>query len=299
MGILIAGTGAMACLFAARIANTGTEVTMMGTWPEGLAALRTRGVRLGEMDGTSRDYAIQVMDGSQSRGNYEQALILVKSWQTERAARQVERCLSPSGLGLTLQNGWGNYEILQNILGPERAALGVTTVGARMQEPGYVQYTGKGKVSLGAHANIDGIAGLLRQAEFDVEVVPDPKSLLWGKLVINAAINPLTALLRLRNGELLERPGAHELLARAAREAAAVATGQGVRLPYPDPVAAVEEVACNTASNHSSMLQDVLRGAMTEVEAINGAIVRMGVELGIPTPVNEILWQLVKSLDHP
>lgn len=289
----------MACLFAARIANTGTEVTMMGTWPEGLAALRTRGVRLGEMDGTSRDYAIQVMDGSQSRGNYEQALILVKSWQTERAARQVERCLSPSGLGLTLQNGWGNYEILQKILGHGRTALGVTTVGARMQEPGYVQYTGKGKVSLGAHANIDGIAGLLRQAEFDVEVVPDPKSLLWGKLVINAAINPLTALLRLRNGELLERPGAHELLARAAREAAAVATGQGVRLPYPDPVAAVEEVACNTASNHSSMLQDVLRGAITEVEAINGAIVRMGVELGIPTPVNEILWQLVKSLDHP
>jgi 2-dehydropantoate 2-reductase len=100
------------------------------------------------------------------------------------------------------------------------------------------------------------------------------------------------------NGELLERPGARQLLAAAAQEAASVAARQGIQLPYADPVLAVEEVARNTASNLSSMLQDVLRGTVTEIEAINGAIVRKGEQLGMATPVNKILWQLVNSLDH-
>ena len=298
MEVLIAGSGALACLFAARLACSGIEVTMMGSWPEGLAALRQYGVRLLDLDGQTRSYQIEVFEGSNCSGNFDHALVLVKSWQTERLGKQVYLCLADTGIALTLQNGWGNYEILKEILKPERVALGVTTVGARIIEPGYVQFTGNGKVSLGAHTNLGDIEGMLGEAGFQVEMVDDPRSLLWGKLVINAAINPLTALLRVPNGELLERPEAHELLAEAAREAACVAMGQGVRLPYPDPVIAVEEVARNTAANNSSMLQDVMRGAITEIEAINGAIVRMGDQLGIPTPVNKMLYQLVSSLDQ-
>jgi 2-dehydropantoate 2-reductase len=131
-----------------------------------------------------------------------------------------------------------------------------------------------------------------------VELVPDPAALLWGKLVINAAINPLTALLRVPNGELLDRQTARGLLAEAALEAASVAEKQGISLPYPDPVSAVEEVVRNTAGNHSSMLQDVLRGTMTEIEAINGAIVRVGEQIGVTTPINRMLWKLVKSIDQ-
>ena len=298
MGVLVAGTGALACLFSARLASVGNDVTMLGSWAEGLAALRQHGVHLLDLDGSSKCYPVHVVEGAKSRGDFTQALVLVKSWQTERVARQVERCLAESGLALTLQNGLGNYEILSETLKAGRVALGVTTVGARMLEPGNVQFTGKGKVSLGPHPNIGGLAELLCEAGFSVEMVSDPMSLLWGKLVINAAINPLTALLRVKNGELLERPGAHALLADAAREAATVAASQGVTLPYPDPVAAVEEVARNTASNLSSMLQDVQRGAMTEIEAINGAIVRIGERSGVPTRVNRMLWQLVNSLDH-
>jgi 2-dehydropantoate 2-reductase len=167
-----------------------------------------------------------------------------------------------------------------------------------MLEPGHVQFTGSGKVFLGAHPHLGGVPELLQKAGFSVEVVSDPVSLLWGKLVINAAINPLTALLRVPNGELLERPAARELLAQAAQEAASVARMQGISLPYPDPVIAVEEVARNTSGNYSSMLQDVIRNAVTEIDAINGAIVRVGEHLGVPTPVNRILWKLVNSLDH-
>ena len=112
--------------------------------------------------------------------------------------------------------GFGNVETLQAVLGSARVALGVTTTGARMLEPGYVQHTGEGKVSLGSHKNLADFGELLQDAGFQVETIDDPKSLLWGKLVINAAINPLTALLRVPNGELLARSSARELMQEAA-----------------------------------------------------------------------------------
>jgi 2-dehydropantoate 2-reductase len=129
-------------------------------------------------------------------------------------------------------------------------------------------------------------------------MVPEADSLVWGKLAINAAINPLTALLRIPNGELLARPSARSLMAAAAREAAAVATALGVRLAYPDPAAAVEAVARLTAANHSSMLQDVLRGAPTENDAICGPAVEAGERCGVSTPVLRTLGLLIKALEE-
>jgi 2-dehydropantoate 2-reductase len=136
----------------------------------------------------------------------------------------------------------------------------------------------------------------LEQADFTVATVADLEALVWGKLAINAAINPLTALLRMPNGELLSSPTTRDLMGRAAREVAAVAAARGITLPYPDPAAAAEDVATRTATNSSSMLQDVRRGALTEIDAICGAVVAAGAEVGVRTPINQILWQLVKSL---
>jgi 2-dehydropantoate 2-reductase len=224
------------------------------------------------------------------------ALVLVKSWQTERAARQLAECLAPDGLALTLQNGLGNRESLEHALGAERVALGVTTTGATLVGPGQVRPGGEGTVSVGEHPRLELLVSLLRQAGFAVEVVPEADDLLWSKLVVNAAINPLTALLRCPNGELVVRPSARELMGSAAREAAAVAEALGRQLTYADPVAISEDVARRTGANHSSMFQDVLRGAPTENDAICGAIVAAGEKRGVPTPVNRTLWLLVKAL---
>jgi 2-dehydropantoate 2-reductase len=229
-------------------------------------------------------------------GQVRFALVLVKSWQTDRAAHQLAGCLSPDGLALTLQNGLGNREALVERLGGERVALGVTTLGATLVGPGRVRPGGEGVLSLGANERLAPLANLLQRAGFSVELVTEAEGLLWGKLVINAAINPLTALLRVPNGQLLERPAARTLMAAAAREAADVAAALGLRLTYPDPVAAAESVAHRTARNTSSMLQDVMRGAPTEIDAICGAIVSAGEEWGVPTPVNWILWLLVRAL---
>jgi 2-dehydropantoate 2-reductase len=294
--ILIVGSGSMACLFAARLSAAGVAVTMLAGWPAGLEALRRDGVTVVEADGSERSYPVEVTADPVDCTGARFALVLVKSWQTERAALQLEDCLAAGGVALTLQNGLGNREKLAEHLGGQRVALGVTTFGANLIGPGRVRPAGDGVISLGAHPLMDRMAVILRSCGFPVEMSPDPSGLLWGKLVINAAINPITALLGITNGELLERPSARALLASVAQEVAAVAAAHGVRLPYPDPVEAVEVIAQRTAANRSSMLQDVTRGAPTEIDAICGAIVDAGERTGVPTPVNRTLGQLVKAL---
>jgi 2-dehydropantoate 2-reductase len=294
--ILIVGTGALACLFAARLGRAGVPVTMLGTWSEGLEALRKHGVRLEGIAGATNAYPVVATADPAECVGARTALVLVKSWQTERAARQLAECLSPQGLALTLQNGLGNREKLVEVLGEQRVALGVTTGGATLLGPGRVRPGGEGTISLGTHPRLGSLASLLRQIGLTVEIVPTSDALLWSKLVINAAINPLTALLRVPNGELLVRPAARTLMAAVATEAAAVAAALGQRLTYQDPVAAAEAVAHRTGSNTSSMLQDVLRGAPTENDAICGSIVAAGEESGVPVPVNRTLWLLVRAL---
>lgn len=294
--VLIVGSGAMACMFAARFSQAGIETSMLGSWPQGLQALQRRGVTLVDTSGSEGTYPVNATDDPQACSGARFALVLVKSWQTERAACQLASCLSPDGLALTLQNGLGNYEILKQALGAERASLGVTTIGANLLGPGRVRLAGEGVINLAHHPRLEPLMELLLQAGFQVEITPNPESLVWGKLVINAGINPLTALLGVQNGKLLEFPGAHTLMAAAAREAAAVAAALEISLPYLDPVAAVESVARRTALNRSSMLQDISRGAPTEIDAICGAIVRAGKQMGLATPVNETLWQLIQAL---
>lgn len=297
--LLIVGTGAMACLFAARLVGAGLPVTLLGTWTAGLQALQEQGVRVVENDSLETAYPVVATAQPAECAGVRYALVLVKSWQTERAAQQLATCLSPEGLALTLQNGLGNRETLTRVLGAERVALGVTTMGATLLGPGRVRPGGEGMISAGQHSRLPALMALLRRGGFVVESVPEPESLLWSKLVINAAINPITALLRIPNGMLLRRPEARILAAAAAGEAAAVASAEGVQLSYPDPVAATEAVAQRTASNISSMLQDVSRGAPTEIDAICGAIVATADNQGLPVPVIRTLWLLVKALAQP
>lgn len=286
----------MACLFAARLAEAGAPFKMLGNWPAGVLALQKHGVRLLDPDRDEVAYPVVATQRVEDCKGASFALVLVKSWQTERAAQQLVECLSPVGLALTLQNGLGNQEILAKSLGAQRVALGVTTLGANLVGPGQVRPAGQGATTLNAHPRLAALAEVLRASGFIIEFSPDANGLLWGKLVINAAINPLTALLRVPNGELLARPTARSVMGAAAQETAAVAAAKKIALPFLDPVLACEAVAKRTAANFSSMLQDVLRGAPTEIDAISGAIVQAGRLTGIPTPVCLMLWQLVKAL---
>lgn len=295
VNVLITGTGALASLFAAHLSEAGVGVSMLGHWPEGLDALRANGVRLRHADGSEKAYPVRVLDDPAHCDRYSLALVLVKSWQTARTAGQLKKCLHEDGIALTLQNGFGNLEQLAAALGADRVTLGVTTVGATLLAPGLVRVGGSGYLRVGSHPRAGQWIELLQRTGFDAEETNDTDSLVWSKLVINAAINPLTAILGVPNGVLLESDETRSRMAQLALEAAAVAGARGTSLSFSDPVAAAEDVAMRTAQNLSSMLQDIQRGAPTEIDAICGAIVREGRRLGVPTPANEAAWRLVRE----
>ena len=147
----------------------------------------------------------------------------------------------------------------------------------------------------GDHPHLRQVKALFEKAGFATEIIEDLTSLQWGKLAANVAINPLTALLRVHNGALLESPAARLLLQSAAQEVEAVAKAKGIKLPFVDAAVWAQEVARKTARNRSSMLQDALRGVETEINAMCGAVVREGQMLGVPTPVNAFLLQLMTA----
>lgn len=300
MRIAIFGVGAMGCLFGARL-TPHAEVTLIGRWPEQIAALSNAPLRIIETDGSETAVDVCATNDAETVDTVDVALILTKSVGTEMAAIRAERLLAPNGIAVTLQNGLGNLEIIAAHVGDDRAALGVTTQGGAMDGPGVVRVGGTGKTYLATRPEINGriwaVKSVFEQAGLMTEMVDDVSGLVWGKLVVNCAINPLTALLQVRNGGLLESQWARQVMAEAARETAAVAAAQNIELPFPDPVARSEEVARLTGPNRSSMLQDITRGAATEIDAICGAVVRQGAELGVPTPVNETLYWLVKAME--
>ncbi len=293
--LLIVGTGALGTLFASRLSAAGYSVTLLGTWHAALQALREHGARVQWPHGQIESHAVQTASSPAEAPPAQAAIVLVKSWQTPRAARWLRECLTPDGVALTLQNGLGNDRILAEALGPERVAVGTTTTGAHLIAAGLVRFGGEGVITLARHPRGAALAAALQDAGFQVETVDDVRGVVWGKLAINAAINPLTALLEVPNGALLEDPAARLFMHRAAAEVAAVAAAQGITLPYADPAAAAETVARRTAPNLSSMLQDLRRGAPTEIEAICGAVAHIGARLGTPAPLNQALTEMVKA----
>jgi 2-dehydropantoate 2-reductase len=292
--ILIVGTGAMALLFGGRLAASGVKVTLLGTWKEGILAVREKGIRI-TGDAGEFVYPVKATSDIREIKKVPFALVLVKSWQTERAAQQLKEVMEHDSVALTMQNGLGNLAILSDLLGEERTALGVTTYGATLLEPGLVRPGGEGVITLGIHPRLGTFKVYLQQAGFSIHETTDLSSLVWSKLIINAAINPLTALLGVRNGELLESRAAKKVISIAAKEAASVASAKGIRLIFKDPARAAEEVASATSENISSMLQDIRRNSPTEIDAICGEIVREGKKLNVSTPVNNLLYQLVQS----
>jgi 2-dehydropantoate 2-reductase len=302
MKIAIIGAGAMGGLFGAYLARSGAEVSVVDIRPELIAAIQANGLTVEEPEG-EMNLRLQAVVEAEQLEPVDLVIVFVKSAETLQAAKSAGRILREGGRILTLQNGMGNAEVIAAVVGSARVLAGTTAHGATLLEPGRIRHAGRGETQLG---RLDGsaddfcreVAALFSSAGLPTRVDDDVKSLIWGKLVINAGINALTALLKCPNGQLAERDETRELVALAVREAVAVAEAAGIRLPYADAVDKVLSVAFATAANQSSMLQDLLRGRPTEVAVINGAVVREGVRLGVATPVNRILELLIRSLEN-
>jgi 2-dehydropantoate 2-reductase len=297
----VVGPGALGCLFAGLLALAGHDVRLLGRRREQTEALTGGGVVV-ERDGEMRRAAVRASTDPAALGPVDLAIVLVKATDTAEAARSVPALLGPDAPALSLQNGLGNVEALTAVLGRERVLGGVSSQGATTLGVGHVRHAGFGPTSLAeASSNLtaraETIAAVLDRAGLNARAYPDAAPLIWGKLIANAAINPLGALLRCQNGQTWERPASRELFVGLAREAGEVARALGVTLPFPDPVEHAQSVAQVTAGNRNSMLQDIENRRRTEIGAINGAIARLGAQHGVPTPANATIATLIRALE--
>ena len=301
MELLIIGAGAMGGLFGALLAPHAA-VSLLTTNQEHAAVMGGHGLTLVDLDGATRRVPVRVLTDPQDYGRRaDLVLVCTKTRATAQAAATARDLLAADGLALTLQNGLGNLEQLVAAVGAQRAAAGVTSQAATLLAPGRVRHAGSGPTVLGIPPGreeaITAVAGLFTRAGLETRISDDVDSLLWSKLIVNVGINALTALLRVPNGVLAQTPECDLLMARAVAEAVAVARALSIGLDGERQLERVREVCLRTADNRASMLQDILRGRPTEIDAINGAVVERGRAAGVDTPVNLLLTQLVQALE--
>lgn len=318
--IAIIGCGALGGLFAALLSCAGHRVCAVCHSPKQIQLVQQNGFIL--IDGQRRIRARPAVcwrlpsARRSSKTNFDLVIVLVKSFDTDAVAHSLASRLAPSTPVLTFQNGLGNGEALARHLPHNPVLVGSTTFGAQREGDAAVRLTGRGACRIGAWGSgamhraalghLQPAAQLLSRSGIPCSVSAEVGGVLWKKLATSAVINPLTAILKLPNGRLLERDtgrkselpdfraGLREIASAVLDEVRSVAANYGVRLPArPLLLREARRVALATASNRSSMLSDLEQGRRTEIDSINGAVVRMGRERGILTPANALLAGLV------
>jgi len=300
MNFLIVGPGAMGCLFASRLGMAGYDVTLLDYNRERAEKISRQGIIV---EGVTGEYTVNVPVAVGETGSQpDYVLICVKAIKTREAGEEITPWLPKKSIIATLQNGIGNIETLTEIFGKERVVGGVTSEGSTVLGWGRIRHAGRGSTIFGPEdsrsARLANLVSAFNKAGFKAESAADVEGLIWGKLIINAGINALTAITRLKNGRLPDIEVACLVMEEAVREAAAVAEAKKIRLPYPDSFRRVLDVCRDTAGNTSSMLQDILNKKATEVDYINGAIVREGDALGMPTPTNRVLTSMIQAIQE-
>jgi 2-dehydropantoate 2-reductase len=302
MKIAVVGAGAMGSLFGGLLAASGEEVTLVDVWREHVESINAEGLRIGGHEG-SRTIRVNATTDPSSVGPVDLIILFVKSYDTIKATRDALPMVSEGTVFLSLQNGLGNIEKVSEAAVSGRVIPGTTAHGCTLIGPGEIVHAGRGPTIIGepngrVTERARDIRDALEGAGFETEISGNINGALWSKVLVNVGINPLTALKGLRNGELLDDPEIKETMRRAVEEAIEVAEGLGIDLGPGDHVEHVYDVARATAMNRSSMLQDVDRGRRTEIEALNGAVVRLAKGLGVDVPVNEALTAAVGALER-
>ncbi|MCK6554494.1 ketopantoate reductase family protein [Candidatus Binatia bacterium] len=310
MRILIAGAGALGSVLGAFLRCAGDEVTLLGRAAH-LDAIAAGGLFVEGIWGDRRASGFDLAyDAAQLRTAFDAIVVAVKAYDTEAVASAVAGTLRPDGVVLSLQNGLGNAEILGGIVGPQRVLAARVIFGAEVVAAGRVRVTVYAEpVLVGAWPPADARRIELARAwaqRIDAAGIPaafadDIAAALWGKVLYNAALNPLGALLGVHYGALGEHDDTRAIMDRAIEEAFSVATAEGVRLPWPSAEAYREAFYARllpaTFHHRSSMLQDLERRRRTEVDAISGEVWRRGRLHGIGTPVSELLTRLVRACE--
>ncbi|WP_374679804.1 ketopantoate reductase family protein [Hydrocarboniphaga effusa] len=294
MKIAVMGAGAVGCYFGALLARAGHEVVLIGR-PALVDKVRRDGLWL-ESAAYTGAVSLQADTDAAAVGTAQLLLFCVKSGDTQSAGEAIAPHLSNDAFVLSLQNGVDNAQRLSAVLGRE-AVPAVVYVATAMAGDAHVVHHGRGELLIGASRHSAGIATLLTQAAIPTQVSERVVEALWNKLVVNCAWNALSAISRQPYGRLLESEGVIPLMRQVFDECLAVAGASGI--PLGEPLwKAVLDIGMSMPGQHSSTAQDLTRGKRSEIDHLNGHVVRLGEIHGIPTPVNATLHRLVKLLEE-
>lgn len=299
MKIAIIGAGAMGSLYGGYLDRVEDEVYLVDIWKEHVDAINDSGLIIEEKERQLRLHP-KASTGSSDIGKVDLAIVFVKSFLTGKAMEASTAIMNRDTVVMSLQNGFGNIDQIAEYVRRENIIAGTTSHGASVLSPGRIRHSGSGDTHIGWVLNddedrINAIAELLRRAGFVTAVEKNVMEILWSKLIVNAGINALTAVLGVRNRELLRMEETKDILRMAVLEAVEVAAASGVNFDGGEMVKKVMGVAFATGDNYSSMLQDIMSKRKTEIDTINGAIVREGRKQSVGTTVNSVLTNLVRA----
>ncbi|NQX65447.1 2-dehydropantoate 2-reductase [Paenibacillus alba] len=314
MRIMIVGAGSLGLLYAAKLAALCEHITVIARTREQAEELTARGIAIIGADDEKQNgynasitfnYYIEEAEFTGSlKPSYDYLFLMVKQPAiTQKLVEYVKAQMNESTYLVSFQNGVGHEEMLKSAISPNRLLLAVTTEGARKEGMTAVAHTGAGTTYLGLLKQEEGIGlfshillvELLQKAGFQAEMSNNMDVRIWSKLIINAVINPLTAIMRVQNGELLHSTWSLSLMESLYQEARIIAEARAVQLP--DTLwNTILDVCAATAKNHSSMLQDILHARPTEIDRINGSLLEMANSLNLKLPTHQTVYQIVKAL---
>ncbi|OIQ76430.1 2-dehydropantoate 2-reductase [mine drainage metagenome] len=308
MKICMLGAGALGCAIGAALIDGGHEVWLVNRDPAFLNALRHNGL-LRRIDGQDRSLAVRAVPDCQeiaaATGTVDLIIVLVKSFHTREAIASALPIVGDNTVVMSLQNGLGHEEVLASVVGRHKVLAGKTYTGGVVLAPGHIIAGIAGKETL--IGELDGtlservqrIAGAFNQAGLITTVSQNIMGTMWDKLLVNVATGALSAITRLPYGELYQLPQIEACAVAAVAETMAVAKAGGIALQVTDPHAPWVKAAAGLPYEFkASMLQSLENGSVTEIDFINGAVVRQGAQWGVPTPVNQALVACVKGIER-
>lgn len=303
MTVVVVGGGAMGGLWAARLAACGVDTVVLDVSAALVDAVTSQGLRV-DANGESIVAHPRAATGPAGLFPADVVFFFVKAHQTAAAAAGAAELVGPRTTVVSLQNGWGNADVLARTVDPAKLVVGVTYHSGTTASPGWVLHTGRGPTFLGPYLDSgdvgrsEEVADLLNQAGLETTATTSVKMEIWRKLILNAATLPTSALTRLRAGDLAEASSSLELIDALAAEAVAVARGLGFDIDLAERTERIRTVLKGAGDGKPSMLQDVEARRKTEWEVITGAVIRAATDLGTDVPLHRAMAALLAGLER-
>jgi len=300
---VLGGAGAMGSLYGGRLTESGHDVTLVDVWQEGVDALNANGLEILDMEGETHHIKVKASADPAEVGPVDLVLVFVKGYSTESAVRNAAPMIGDGTIVLTLQNGPSNVPRIVDIVGKDRVLAGVSVNSSTTLGPGRIHHAGRGVTYIGElngemTDRLEQVCEVFQSTGFEIIATDDVVKISWGKLALNAVCLAPVALLGFLSGEMLDYDGTRKIMDGILNEVIATAAAEGTNLDYDEEWENISGVLDRARKVKASMLQDVEHKRRTEIDTINGAIVEVGKKHGIPTPYNESMFWLVKSLEE-